>query len=161
MGNWVTVEALRQIKISANKPPISKLGAVVLAAPDIDIDVFKSEMRRFGKPRKPFFSSSCLTTIRHSGFLILSRAAKSVSERTPTMGELTALGAVVIDMTSVKADDPSNHAKFAQLAEIAPSLRQVLEGGVAAPEQSVKGQVTSASVIEGLGAPIRIIRAGQ
>jgi len=41
MGNWVTVEALRQIKISANKPPIRKLGAVVLAAPDIDIDVFK------------------------------------------------------------------------------------------------------------------------
>ena len=55
MGNWVTVEALRQIKISANKPAVSKLGAVVLAAPDIDIDVFKSEMRRFGKPRKPFF----------------------------------------------------------------------------------------------------------
>jgi esterase/lipase superfamily enzyme len=45
MGNWVTVEALRQIKISANKPPIRKLGAVVLAAPDIDIDVFKSQMR--------------------------------------------------------------------------------------------------------------------
>ena len=42
MGNWVTVEALRQIKISAKLPPISKLGAVVLAAPDIDIDVFKS-----------------------------------------------------------------------------------------------------------------------
>ena len=33
MGNWVTVEALRQIKISAKLPPISKLGAVVLAAP--------------------------------------------------------------------------------------------------------------------------------
>ena len=56
MGNWVTVEALRQIKISANKlPRIEKLGAVVLAAPDIDIDVFKAQMRRFGKPRKPFF----------------------------------------------------------------------------------------------------------
>ncbi|HUW74684.1 MAG TPA: alpha/beta hydrolase [Methyloceanibacter sp.] len=55
MGNWVTVEALRQIKISANKPPIRKLGAVVLAAPDIDIDVLKAQMRRFGKPRKPFF----------------------------------------------------------------------------------------------------------
>jgi esterase/lipase superfamily enzyme len=40
-GNWVTVEALRQIKMSANKPAVSKLGAVVLAAPDIDIDVFK------------------------------------------------------------------------------------------------------------------------
>jgi esterase/lipase superfamily enzyme len=41
--------------------------------------------------------------------------------------ELTALGAVVIDMTNVKADDPSNHAKFAQLAEIAPEMRRVLE----------------------------------
>ena len=78
--------------------------------------------------------------------------------------ELTALGAVVIDLTDVKANDPSNHAKFAQLAEIAPEMRQVLEGGVATEGQSVKGQGTLASVIEGpggLGEPIRIIRAGQ
>ena len=55
MGNWVTVEAFRQIKISGNLDHVSKLGYVFLAAPDIDIDVFKSEMRRFGKPKKPFY----------------------------------------------------------------------------------------------------------
>jgi len=160
MGNWVTVEALRQIKISANKPPISKLGAIALAAPDIDIDVFKSEMRRFGKPRKPFFIivSHDDKALRFSDFIA---GGKERLGAYTNDAELTALGAVVIDMTSVKANDPSNHAKFAQLAEIAPELRQVLEGGVATPEQSAKGQVTSASVIEGLGAPIRIIRAGQ
>ena len=53
MGNWVTVEALRQIKIAGGLPQIDKLGSIFLAAPDIDIDVFKSQMRRFGKPRKP------------------------------------------------------------------------------------------------------------
>ncbi|MGB6387980.1 MAG: hypothetical protein WBF23_00655, partial [Methyloceanibacter sp.] len=73
---------------------------------------------------------------------------------------------VVIDMTDVKATDRSNHAKFAQLAEIAPEMRQVLEGGVATQgtSKAAKGQVTSASVVAGPGGfsdPIRIIRAGQ
>ena len=57
MGNWVTVEALRQMKISGNLQYASKIGDVFLAAPDIDVDVFKSQMRSFGKPRKPFYIS--------------------------------------------------------------------------------------------------------
>ena len=45
MGNWVTVEALRQIKISGHLQRARRQdrGFVVLAAPDIDLDVFKSE----------------------------------------------------------------------------------------------------------------------
>lgn len=161
MGNWVTVEALRQIKISANKPPIRKLGAVVLAAPDIDIDVFKAQMRRFGKPRKPFFIvlSRDDKALRFSNFIA---GGKQRLGAYSDDAELTALGAVVIDMTDVEADDPSNHAKFAQLAEIAPEMRQVLARGVA--EQGRPGAV-QASVVPGPGGlgggPIRIIRAGQ
>lgn len=163
MGNWVTVEALRQIKISAKLPPVSKLGAIVLAAPDIDIDVFKSQMRRFGKPRKPFFIivSRDDKALRFSDFIAGGKQRLGAYNNDV---ELTALGAVVIDMTDVKADDPSNHAKFAQLAEIAPQMRQVLERGVAAPgkSQAVKGQ--AASTIQGLGgldAPIWIVRGNQ
>jgi esterase/lipase superfamily enzyme len=165
MGNWVTVEALRQIKISAKLPPMNKLGAVVLAAPDIDIDVFKSQMRRFGKPRKPFFLivSHDDKALRFSDFIAGGKARLGSYTND---AELTALGAVVIDLTDVKSTDRSNHAKFAQLAEIAPEMRQVFEGGVPAQgkPEAVKGQDTLASVIEGpggLGAPIRIIRAGQ
>ena len=161
MGNWVTVEALRQIKISANKPPVGKLGAVVLAAPDIDIDVFKAQMRRFGKPRKPFFIivSRDDKALRFSDFIA---GGKERLGAYTNDAELTALGAVVIDMTDVKATDRSNHGKFAQLAEIAPDMRQVLQQGVAT--QGQKSQVMSASVVAGpggSGAPIRIIRAGQ
>jgi esterase/lipase superfamily enzyme len=160
MGNWVTVEALRQIKISANKPPIHKLGAIVLAAPDIDIDVFKAQMRRFGKPRKPFFVvvSHDDKALRFSDFIA---GGKERLGAYTNDAELTALGAVVIDMTDVKANDPSNHAKFAQLAEIAPEMRLVLARGVATQGQA-KGQVSAASVVEGgLDGPIRVIRAGQ
>lgn len=162
MGNWVTVEALRQIKISANKPPVRKLGAIILAAPDIDIDVFKAQMRRFGKPRKPFFIivSHDDKALRFSDFIAGGKQRLGAYSND---AELTELGAVVIDMTDVKADDPSNHAKFAQLAEIAPQMRQVLARGVTAQGKSeaLKGQ--EASVVQGaggLGAPIKIIRAG-
>ena len=164
MGNWVTVEALRQIKISAKLPPMKKLGAVVLAAPDIDIDVFKSQMRRFGKPRKPFFVivSRDDKALRFSDFIA---GGKERLGSYSNDAELTALGAVVIDLTDVKATDRSNHAKFAQLAEIAPEMRQVFEGGVATQgkPEGMKGQETLASVVEGPkgpGEPIRIIRAG-
>jgi esterase/lipase superfamily enzyme len=165
MGNWVTVEALRQIKISAKLPPIRKLGAVVLAAPDIDIDVFKAQMRRFGKPRKPFFIivSHDDKALRFSDFIA---GGKERLGSHSNDAELTALGAVVIDLTDVKATDRSNHAKFAQLAEIAPEMRQVFEQGVATQGKShpVKGQETLASVVEGpggLGAPIWIVRKNQ
>ena len=54
-GVWVTVEAFRQIKISGDLSHADKIGYVFLAAPDIDIDVFKSQWCCFGKPRKPFY----------------------------------------------------------------------------------------------------------
>ena len=54
MGTWVTMETLRQLAITGDRDLGGKLGDVVLASPDIDVDVFKSQMRRYGKPDKPF-----------------------------------------------------------------------------------------------------------
>ena len=54
MGSWVTMEALRQMAIAGDSDLGGKLGDVVLASPDIDLDVFKSQMARIGKPKTPF-----------------------------------------------------------------------------------------------------------
>jgi len=168
MGNWVTVEALRQIKISGDLQHAGKFGSIFLAAPDIDLDVFKSQMRRFGKPRKPFY-------------IVLSKddkalgASKFIAGGETRVGddsnvdELSALGATVIDLTDVKATDSSNHDKFAQLAAVAPELRTVLGQGIgvspgsAAQNQEAAGSTLGAviaSPLTILGAPVRII-AGQ
>ncbi|MCC2113989.1 MAG: alpha/beta fold hydrolase, partial [Hyphomicrobiales bacterium] len=45
MGNWLTVETLRQARIAGNVDFGGRLGEVVLASPDIDVDVFKTQMR--------------------------------------------------------------------------------------------------------------------
>ena len=133
MGNWVTVEAFRQIKISGDLSHRDKIGYVFLAAPDIDIDVFKSQMRRFGKPRKPFY----IILSEDDRALFLSRTIAGGVTRVgdnPDVAELAALGATVIDLTDLKGTDPTNHDKFAQLAAVAPELRDVLARGI--PERS-------------------------
>lgn len=165
MGNWVTVEALRQIKMSGMLPPIGKLGFIVLAAPDIDIDVFKSQMRRFGKPRKPFY----IVLSKDDKALGASRFIAGGQERLGAEGntaELAELGAVVIDLSDVKATDSSNHGKFAQLAEIAPQLRSTLMHGVHRPpspgsatQEAVSGSLDAiiTAPLQILGLPLKII----
>jgi esterase/lipase superfamily enzyme len=125
----VTVEALRQIKIG-ERLPVGKVGAVVLASPDIDIDVFKSQMRRFGRPSKPFF----VVLSRDDEALAFSEKIAGGKERLGDYhndAELAAMGAIVIDMSNVKGTGSMNHDKFVQLTEIAPELHRVLERGVA------------------------------
>jgi len=168
MGNWVTVEAMRQMKIKGGVPHPEKIGTIMLAAPDIDIDVFKSQMRAIGDPKKPFF----VILSRDDRALALSRYLAGDKSRvgdTPDTQELTALGAVVIDLTDVKGQDSMNHDKFAEIANAAPELRSVLAKGVGRPRGALgdavagtaaAGLTVTAVPLQILSAPIRIL-AGE
>lgn len=165
MGNWITVEALRQIKISGDLKNAGKVGAVFLAAPDIDLDVFKSQMRRFGKPKKPFY----IVLSKDDKALALSKFIAGGEGRVGADGniqELAALGATVIDLTDVRATDSSNHDKFVQLAAVAPELRAVLAAGVGRDPGAVgEGAASPLNAVAtlqvpALGAPIAIF-SGQ
>jgi esterase/lipase superfamily enzyme len=164
MGNWVTVEALRQIKISGDLKHVDKVGFIFLAAPDIDLDVFKSQMRSFGAPRKPFY----IVLSQDDKALWLSKLIAGGEGRVgadKNVEELQMLGATVIDLTDVTAMDSSNHSKFAQLAQIAPQLRAVLAGGIGAnPGAATTGELAAASPLAAasvlpptmIGGPIKI-----
>lgn len=52
MGTWLAMEALRQHAIAGHVGLDGHLGEVMLAAPDIDIDVFRQQMARVGKTAK-------------------------------------------------------------------------------------------------------------
>jgi esterase/lipase superfamily enzyme len=153
MGNWVFVEAMRQIVLEGGFKHPDKIGTVVLAAPDIDIDVFKSELRAIGRPKHPYY----VLLSRDDKALELSKFISGGQSRVGALNhvnELTRLGAVVIDLTNVKGDDPSDHNKYEQIAEIAPRLQQVLENGIgktraASGEETeqIKSSVTSVVTI--------------
>lgn len=112
MGTWVTMETLRQLAITGDRDLSGKLGDVVLASPDIDVDVFKSQMRRYGKPDKPFILllSDDDRALRLSGLIAGSR---------PRVGDyrdaadLASYGVTVVDLSKEKGSDSFNHTKFA------------------------------------------------
>lgn len=112
MGNWVTMEALRQLAITQDRAVDKVLGDVVLASPDIDVDVFKGQMRRIGKPEKPFF----VLLSRDDRALLVSGIIAGNRPRVGDYGnddDLASLGVVVVDVSGLKAGDGLNHAKFA------------------------------------------------
>ncbi|MEO3998925.1 alpha/beta hydrolase [Mesorhizobium sp. CAU 1732] len=128
MGNWATMEALRQIAITDERDIARSLGDVVLAAPDIDVDVFKSQLRRIGKPERPFF-------------VMLSRDDRAlqvssiIAGNRPRVGdfdndaELAELGVVVVNVSGLSSGDRLNHAKFADNPMLVQLLGDRLDEG--------------------------------
>lgn len=112
MGTWVAMEALRQLAITGDRDLGKKLGYVILASPDIDVDVFKKQMIRYGKPDKPF-------TVLLSGDDRALQLSSLIAGKKPRVGDyddaadLASYGVVVVDLTKAKAGDRLNHAKFA------------------------------------------------
>ncbi|WP_328804993.1 alpha/beta hydrolase [Stappia albiluteola] len=126
MGNWVLTETIRQVKLSNNPIPEDRIGAVILAAPDLDIDVFKSQLRRIGQRKTPFI-------------VLVSRDDKALKASSLIAGgkqrvgryedeqELANLGVIVIDLTELEGTDAIDHGKFTQVAAVAPRLRVALQ----------------------------------
>ncbi|MBX3531923.1 MAG: alpha/beta hydrolase [Rhizobiaceae bacterium] len=113
MGSWVTMEALRQMAIAGDATLGGKLGDVVLASPDIDVDVFKSQMARIGKPRSPY-----IVLLSEDDRAL--RVSSIVAGNQPRLGDykkasdLADYGVSVIDMSKQKGNTGSNHHKFAE-----------------------------------------------
>ncbi len=121
MGNWLALESLRQMAIRNGGLP-DKFKNVMLAAPDVDVDVFRSQIADMGKARPRF----TLFVSRDDRALAVSRRVWGNVSRlgavdptqSPYKEELAANDIAVIDLTKVKAGDDLHHSKFAESPEI-------------------------------------------
>ena len=125
MGGWLTVEALRQLRIMGDNAAIARLN-VVLASPDIDVDVFRRQMEVLGPLSPP------LTVLVSRDDLALSVSSRLAGLR-PRLGALDVNDARVqeialkakieiIDISSLKAPDLLRHDRYASFAAIYPRL---------------------------------------
>ncbi len=121
MGNWVTMEALRQMAIRRGSIP-SKISNVMLAAPDVDIDVARTQMRSMGTnpPRFTLFVSQNDRALAASRLFWGSsaRLGSIDANEEPFRTALSEAGITVVDLTATEASDPLNHATFAQSPEV-------------------------------------------
>ncbi len=127
MGCMLTMETLRQAKLSGDATFGGKLEHVMLASPDISIDVFKSQIRVLdGEP-----DISVLVSRDDKALAASQRLAGNV-QRVGNFAEdhqqLASLGVVVIDLTELEGD-ALGHSKFAQVPELFTALVDYTDQG--------------------------------
>jgi esterase/lipase superfamily enzyme len=132
MGNWVTLEALRQMAIR-DKRLAPKIRNVILAAPDVDVDVFRRQIAEMGDRRPPFT-------------IFVSRDDEALAASEKIWGDRPRVGAVdpeqepyksmfeadhitVVDLTAIKTDDGLKHSKFAESPAVVQSIGARLAEG--------------------------------
>ena len=153
MGGWLAMEAMRQMAIRKGRIN-GRIRNVMLAAPDIDIDVAMANGRDFGsyRPKVSLFVSRDDRALDVSRFIWGSRdrLGSIDPDAEPYRSNLAGNGVDIIDLTSVKTGDRTGHAKFAQSAEVVRSIGnrlaagQSLGGGSSATEQA--GLLTQGTV---------------
>jgi esterase/lipase superfamily enzyme len=121
MGGWLTMEALRQMGVRQGRVP-AKIGQLMLASPDIDVDEALEQVRTMGE-RRPKMT---LIISRDDRALGLSRFVWGSADRLgsidpnaePYRSNLRRFGVDVLDLTDVPADSGGNHAKFANTPQV-------------------------------------------
>jgi len=129
MGSWLTAEALRGVAMR-NKTIPAKVKNVILASPDIDIDVFRRQMIEMGPQRPHFtiFSSTRDKALQVSRWLSGGVNRVGGFDSTPYAADLAKLGITVIDTSSVKPDDALGHNTFADNRDMVQLLGRRLAG---------------------------------
>ncbi|MGO7207463.1 alpha/beta hydrolase, partial [Rhizobium ruizarguesonis] len=140
MGTWLTVEALRQMAIR-NGHVAPKINNVILASPDLDVDVFGRQFASLGKDR-PHFT---IFVSQDDRALALSRRISGNVDRLgqidpsvePYRSKLEAAGITVLDLTKLKGGDRLNHGKFAESPEVVKLIGDRLIAGQTITDSNV------------------------
>jgi esterase/lipase superfamily enzyme len=132
MGTWLAMESLRQMAIrDGGVDP--KIDNVILASPDIDVDVFARQFVELGdhRPKFTIFVSQDDRALAASRFISgeIDRVGSIDPTKEPYKTKLERAGINVIDLTKVKTVDSLNHGKFAESPQIVQLIGQRLARG--------------------------------
>ncbi|MGI9372754.1 MAG: alpha/beta hydrolase [Hyphomicrobiales bacterium] len=150
MGSLLVMEGIVQADLSGRFNRSGRLGSVVLASPDIDIDLFRSQLRQI----ETDFSRIFVLVAKDDRILKISRTLSGGVERVGSsdVAQLSDLGVVVIDLSQIDDSAAGSHTKFAG----SPELVQVIGRGLKArqlnpdvPAGSLGGMLA--------GVPIKIV----
>ncbi len=140
MGTWLAMESIRQMAIRDGTLP-KKIENVILASPDIDVDVFARQWTELGakKPNFTIFVSQDDRALALSRYISgdVQRLGQINPAEEPYKSKLEAAGITVVDLTKVKSTDRLNHGKFAESPEIVQLIGQRLVTGQTLTDSSI------------------------
>ena len=130
MGNWLAVETLRQARLREHSPFLKKLNQVVLLAPDIDVDVFKTQLEAIGPLRHPIIVAVSKDDRALSASKLIagrvSRVGNVLLDDPRARATIERYGIDVVDLSQVNSSDYFGHSKF---VEALPELQNIAASG--------------------------------
>ncbi|WP_246154824.1 alpha/beta hydrolase [Methylobacterium oryzihabitans] len=133
MGNWLALESLRQMAIRDGRVA-PKIRNVVLAAPDVDMDLAREAFRDMGptRPKLSLFVSQDDNALAASRLVWGSAGARLGAidpEAEPYRSELARENIAVLNLTKQQSADSLNHGKFAGSPQLVALLGNRLAQG--------------------------------
>jgi esterase/lipase superfamily enzyme len=125
VGTMLTTEALRQLYAKQGDYAADRVGAIVLASPDIDMDVFTGSIPKIG----PLAAKITIITATNDRALAVSRWVNGSTTRVGAAekAQLEKLGLRVID-ASAQGWGVLNHDLFLSNAGIRQAIRDAIGG---------------------------------
>ena len=150
MGNWVALEALRQQAIRAGRVS-PKISNVMLAAPDVDIDVARTQLLDLGPqhPRITLFVSQDDRALAASEIFWggSARLGAIDPDAEPYRTALERASINVVDLTKLNSGDSLNHGKFASAPAVVQSIGARLAAGQTIDKEVGVGGAVGAVVL--------------
>lgn len=161
MGSWLTMEALRQYAIRKGDLP-KKLQNIVLASPDLDVDVFRDQLDEIGTSQDRI----TIFTSQDDRALLVSRRLAGGTQRLGSvdltnpevMGDFSRRGIEIVDLSGIKGKDELNHSKFASTPAVVQAIGRRLIAGDrvsgAGPSLTETISATAIGTAQGVGSAI-------
>jgi esterase/lipase superfamily enzyme len=131
MGNWVTLEALRQMAIRDGRVD-AKIKLVLLASPDVDVDVSREQIAAMG-PDRPhialFVSEDDRALAASKEVWGAPRLGAINPDIEPYKSMLERENITVINLTIFPSHDSFNHGKFAEDPKVVELIGRSLANG--------------------------------
>ncbi|WP_442753489.1 alpha/beta hydrolase [Methylocystis sp. JAN1] len=130
MGSWLTMETLRGVAQSGHPDLDGRLGEVMLANPDIDLNVFRQQVARLDPHRVSIFVNNNDRALALSSRIAGDRPRLGAMDpaKPEDKAELDRLGVAVHDISSFSTDYVG-HGAFAE----APDVVRKIGAHIAAP----------------------------
>jgi esterase/lipase superfamily enzyme len=127
MGNFLTMEAIRQDAIKDGFDSKGKIGSVILASPDIDMDVFTAQITQLPRSQRNFYVLISSDDKALGVSRTIAGGVNRVGDADPD--RLAELGVTVVDLSEIDDTNSLNHAKFADSPEVVQLIGRRLASG--------------------------------
>jgi esterase/lipase superfamily enzyme len=143
MGCFLVLETMRIKALRGDEAFLDRLHAVVMMAPDIDVDIFRARMHEIGYRGIPLyiFSSSDDRALRASAHLHGRKARIGMITNPAALADLSV---TVIDVTGVKSNDAHGHSTV----QTSPLMSALFKGLEDFGAQTISDAVADPSVVE-------------